>query len=84
MSGCSSVTKKPTLSEVFDWVLESDEEEDLSAITESEDEIGDYEDDDNNQQLLVPSNVQIREFPDVVERITLFDTKNENERVMMM
>ena len=84
MSGCSSVTKKPTLSEVFDWVLESDEEEDLSAITESEHEIGDYEDDDNNQQLLVPSNVQIREFPDVVERITLFDTKNENERVMMM
>ena len=84
MSGCSSVTKKPTLSEVFDWVLESDEEEDLSDITESEDEIGDYEDDDNNQQLLVPSNVQIREFPDVVERITLFDTKNENERVMMM
>ena len=84
MSGCSSVTKKPTLSEVFDWVLESDEEEDLSAITESEDEIGDYEDDDNNQQLLVPSNVQIREFPNVVERITLFDTKNENERVMMM
>ena len=84
MSGCSSVTKKPTLSEVFDWVLESDDEEDLSDITESEDEIGDYEDDDNNQQLLVPSNVQIREFPDVVERITLFDTKNENERVMMM
>ena len=84
MSGCSSVAKKPTLSEVFDWVLESDEEEDLSDITESEDEIGDYEDDDNNQQLLVPSNVQIREFPDVVERITLFDTKNENERVMMM
>ena len=72
------------MSEVFDWVLESYEEEYLSDITESEDEIRDYEDDDNNQQLSVPSIVQIREFPDLVERITLFDTKNENERVMMM
>ena len=72
------------MSEVFDWVLERYEEEYLSDITESEDEIGDYEDDDNNQQLSVPSIVQIREFPDLVERITLFDTKNENERVMMM
>ena len=79
MTDCSSGTKKLTLSEVLDKVLESDEEEDLSDITESEDEIGDYEDDDGNEQLFFPSNTQIRYFPDTVERIKAFDTGNKNE-----
>ena len=48
MTDCSSGTKKLTLSEVLDRVLESDEEEDLSDSTEPEDEIGDSEDDDGN------------------------------------
>ena len=77
MAGCSSGTKN--LEEGLDNVLESDEEEDLSNITEPEDEIGGYEDDDGNQQLFVPFNVQIRCFPDAVERITAFDSDNENE-----
>ena len=54
MAGCSSGTKKLTLSKVLDRVLESYEEEDLSDITESEEEIVDHVDDDGNQQLFVP------------------------------
>lgn len=83
MAGYSSGTKKLTLSEVLDSFLVSDEERDLSGITESEDETRDYEDDDANQQLFVRSNVQIfsdiRYFPGAFQRITAFDTDNENE-----
>ena len=83
MAGYWSGTKKLTLSEVLDSFLVSDEERDLSGITESEDETRDYEDDDANQQLFVRSNVQIfsdiRYFPGAFQRITAFDTDNENE-----
>ena len=61
--------KKLTLSEVLDRVLESDEEVDLSDITESEDEIRDYEDDDANHYLF---NLMFRYFQILHTFLALF------------
>lgn len=71
MADCSSKRKKSSLDEVIAGVSQSDEEQELSDIEESESEMGDFEDEEWNQQLLVTSQIPIT-FIHPVDRETLF------------
>ena len=64
--------------EVIAGVLQSDEEQELSDFEESESEIGDSEDEEGNQQLLVTSQIPIN-FVHPVDRETLLDDDDDDD-----
>ena len=76
MADCSSKRKK--YHEVIAGVLQSDEEQELSDFEESESEIGDSEDEEGNQQLLVTSQIPIN-FVHPVDRETLLDDDDDDD-----
>ena len=70
------------MKEALDIILQSDDDIDtFSDIDESEEDIGDYENSDGEQELIVPPTTYDFKVADPVERQNLLETDNPSDEI---